>query len=130
MWQDVGADFTERGRIYLPQDEMRRFGVTETQIQVGEFTPAYRELLRDLTGRTRVLFAAGRPIENRVDSDLASTLRLFRCGGEAILDAIEAIDFNTLNKRPIVTRATRLGLLSGTLINRLAAALRYKGVTA
>jgi squalene synthase HpnC len=126
MWQDVGPDLEVRDRIYLPQDEMDRFGVTVQQLQEGEFTPAYRELLRYLVGKTRVLFAEGQPIEDRVDADLASTLRLFRRGGEAILDAIEAIDFNTIHRRPIVTKGAKVRLLAGAFTGKIAAAFRPK----
>jgi len=126
MWQDVGPDLIGRGRIYLPEDEMRRFGVTQEQLQASEFTPAYRELLRYLVGKTRILFAEGQPIEDRVDADLASALRLFRRGGEAILDAIEAIDFNTLQHRPIVTKAVKMRLVAGALTGKLTASFRSK----
>lgn len=130
MWQDVGNDLAERGRIYLPADEMERFGVTRDQLAARKFTPAYRELLRYLVGRTRSMLAEGAAIEDRVDADLAITLRLFRRGGESILDAIEAAEFDTLSQRPYVSKAAKARLLLGALASKLRVPLtgnRKKG---
>lgn len=124
FWQDVGQDFHERQRIYLPVEEMERFGVTLEQVKHGKVTPEYRELMRYLVGRTRVLFAEGSRIEEKVNADLASTLRLFREGGLAILSAIEAIDYDTLTQRPVVSKSAKLRLLSGALFGKLTAPFR------
>ena len=60
-WQDVTIDL-RRGRIYLPEDALRRFGVTESDLQSGRATEAFRALMRDRVARTRALFAPGRSL--------------------------------------------------------------------
>ncbi len=45
FWQDVRVDFA-KGRVYLPQDDMRRFGVSDETIAQGVATPEFRALLR------------------------------------------------------------------------------------
>ena len=117
FWQDVSVDIG-KGRIYLPQEDLRRFGCVEEQIVEGRFDERSRELMRFEVGRARALFAEGSALERRVARSVRTDLRLFRLGGEAILDAIEAAGYDTLSARPRVTRArkARLALASGARI--------------
>ncbi|MBS1815857.1 MAG: squalene synthase HpnC [Acidobacteria bacterium] len=119
FWQDVGEDLRERNRIYIPQDAMERFGVTREQMERGETTPQYRTMLADLCSQARQMLNDGALLEQRVDKELASTLWLFRNGGLSILDAIAAIDYDTLNRRPVVTKQRKAALLLGALWRRL-----------
>jgi len=112
FWQDVVEDW-ERGRRYLPADEMVRFGVTDEQIAARQFTPEYRALMTHLVELTRAMLREGAAISNRVDRELETTLDLFRKGGEAILDAIEAQGFDTLKQRPEVSKWKKLRLVAG-----------------
>jgi len=112
FWQDVVEDW-ERGRRYLPADLMARFGVTDEQVAVRRFTPEFRGLMQHLVGLTRTMLREGGAISGRVDRELATTLDLFRKGGEAILDAIEAQGFDTLKRRPEVSKWKKLRLVAG-----------------
>lgn len=120
FWQDAGEDLRERGRIYIPQDAMQRHGVTREQMERGENTAQYKEMLRELCDEARAMLNAGAPLEKLVDRELASTLWLFRNGGLSILNAIAAIDYETLTRRPVVTKAKKLSLLVGALTRRIA----------
>ncbi len=55
FWQDVREDYT-RGRVYIPQDDMKRFGVTDDTIAAGSATPQFRALLRHEVDYARSLF--------------------------------------------------------------------------
>jgi squalene synthase HpnC len=114
FWQDVVED-AERGRRYLPADAMLSFGVEEGQILGRVFTPEFRAMIEHLVIRTRHMLREGGAISRHVDKDLAVTLDLFRKGGEAILKGIAAEDFDVLRGRPVVSKATKLGLLVGAL---------------
>lgn len=120
FWQDVGEDLRERNRIYIPQDAMQRHGVTRESMERGENTPQYKAMLRELSDAARAMLNVGAPLEQKVDRELASTLWLFRNGGLSILDAIKAIDYETLTRRPVVTKPRKLSLLFGALTRRLA----------
>ena len=61
FWQDVSADYA-RGRIYLPLEDMQRYGVDEATIARREPTPAFRELMRHEVDYARQLFAQGLPL--------------------------------------------------------------------
>lgn len=89
FWQDVSIDL-QKDRIYLPQDEMRRFGVTEEDLRAGRATPAVCELIRFQVERTRQLFAAGRELCALAPHPrLRWELKLTWLGGMRILERIE-----------------------------------------
>ncbi|HET7102572.1 MAG TPA: squalene synthase HpnC [Terracidiphilus sp.] len=109
FWQDVRVDYA-KGRIYLPQDDMQRFGVTEMDIAGGRATPGFRAVLQSEVELTRQLFQQGLPLIGMVGRDLALDLDLFSRGGLEILRAIERCNYDVLGARPAITRRTRLAL--------------------
>ncbi len=128
FWQDVGEDLRERDRIYLPQDAMANYGVTEAGLRGGRESDGYRAMLRELVTETRAMLLQGAPLIDRVDRDLAATLRLFTQGGLAILDAIEAIHYNTLSRRPEVSKGAKLRLLAGAGLGKMGLHRGSKGL--
>ena len=128
FWQDVGEDLQERDRIYIPQDRMATYGITETDLRGGTETNAFRAMMRELVDETRTMLLEGAPLIDRVDRELAATLRLFTEGGLAILRAIEQIDYNTLSRRPEVSKAAKMRLLLGAGISKLGIHRGSKGL--
>jgi squalene synthase HpnC len=108
FWQDVRVDFA-KGRIYLPQDDMRRFGVTDETIAAGAAAP-FRALLDYEVDFARRLFEEGLPLIGMVGRELAIDLDLFSRGGLAILRAIERQDYDVLSARPTIAKRTKLAL--------------------
>jgi squalene synthase HpnC len=121
FWQDVVEDW-ERDRRYLPANLMTQFGVTDDDIAAHRFTPQFRALMEHLVSYTRAMLHEGGAISQHVDRELATTLDLFRKGGDSILDAIAAQGFNTLKSRPEVSKARKLKLLAGALWGKLLGA--------
>lgn len=117
FWQDVSVDI-EKGRIYLPLEDLQRFGVDEQQIIDRRFDERFRELMKFEVKRARVCFAEGKKLERRVSRSVRTDIRLFRLGGEAILDAIEDAGYDTLSARPRVTKGVkaRLALVNGARV--------------
>ena len=122
FWQDVVED-AERGRRYIPAEDMLRFGVEEGQLAGRVFTPEFRDMIESLVVRTREMLREGGAISLHVDKELAVTLDLFRKGGDAILDGITAQDFDVLRGSPVVTRVKKLLLLAGALLAKLRAGM-------
>ncbi len=118
FWQDVSRDL-EKGRIYIPLDVLAVHGLTETDILERRFDARYVSLMKDLIARTRGLFAAGLPLARRVDSTLRVDIELFSRGGMWILDAIEAQGYDTLHRRPALTKTAKVRLLGRALGSRL-----------
>lgn len=109
FWQDVRVDFS-KGRVYLPQDDMQRFGVGDETIANGIATPAFRALLDYEVDFARRLFEEGLPLIGMVGRELAVDLDLFSRGGLAILRAIERQDYDVLSARPAIAKRTKLAL--------------------
>jgi squalene synthase HpnC len=109
FWQDVRRDFA-KGRIYLPKDDMDRFGVGEETIAGTHATPEFRALLRHEVDYARGLFEEGLPLVGMVHRDLALDLELFSSGGLEILRAIERRNYDVLGSRPTLSKRTKLKL--------------------
>src|SRR5580704_11821699 len=123
FWQDVKVDFA-KDRVYLPQDDMQRFGVTDATIQQGIATPEFRALLRYEVDFARNLFIQGLPLISMVDRDLALDLDLFSRGGLEILNAIEQRDYDVLSVRPAISKATKIALALRAVSGKLLPFLR------
>lgn len=130
FWQDVASDYHQRDRIYIPQDAMLRFGVTEETIASGVATPAFRDLLRDQVEYARRLFEEGIPLIGMVDSDLALDLDLFSRGGLEILRAIEQRDYDVLSARPAISKSRKITLALRAISGKLIPGLRLKSKAA
>jgi squalene synthase HpnC/squalene synthase HpnD len=117
FWQDVSRDL-EKGRIYIPLDALAAHGLTEGDITARRFDERYVALMKSLIARTRELFAAGMPLTERLEGSLRIDIELFGRGGLAVLDAIEASGYNTLERRPAISKFTQLGLLGGALVRK------------
>jgi len=103
FWQDVGIDIG-KGRIYLPQEDLARFGVGEEQIAQGETNPAWRALMRFEVERARALMLEGAPLATRLPGRIGWELRLVVQGGLRILEAIEHADYDVFRRRPQLKR--------------------------
>src|SRR5579859_481897 len=120
FWQDVSRDL-DKGRIYIPLDAAAAQGLTENDIVERRFDERYVRLMQGLISRTRALFAEGLPLAKMVDSRLSVDLEMFSRGGIAVLDDIEAMGYDTLHKRPAVSKLKQARLLGHTLVKQLVA---------
>lgn len=110
FWQDVTVDWP-KGRVYLPLEDLERFGVTEEQIAARRFTPEFRELMQFEVERARRLFSQGLPLLYMVPKRLRLDLELFTRGGEEILNLIEAQGYDVLTSRPALSKGRKVGLI-------------------
>ncbi|MES1982192.1 MAG: squalene synthase HpnC [Pseudomonadota bacterium] len=99
FWQDVARDYA-MGRIYLPQDEMAQFGVTEEHIAVGRVDAAWQQLMQFQVRRARALMRNGAPLGTLLSGRIALEMRLIIAGGNRILDKLEAAQFDMFQRRP------------------------------
>jgi squalene synthase HpnC len=126
FWQDVRVDF-KKGRVYLPQSDMKRFGVTDETIAGGVATAEFRALMRYEVDYARSLFAEGLPLIGKVGRALALDLDLFSRGGLQILRAIERQDYDVLSARPSISKSTKLALSLRAVTGKLLPFLRLDG---
>jgi len=91
FWQDVALDF-DRGRVYMPEEELRVHGAAVTELAGGRLTPAWQRALAGAAQRTRDLFAAGRPLCDAVSGRLRYELRATWLGGVRVLDQVGRVE--------------------------------------
>ena len=118
FWQDVSRDL-EKGRIYIPLDALAAHGLTEEGIVARRFDARYVSLMKDLISHTRKLFAEGLPLARSIDSAMRVDIEMFSRGGLAVLDAIEASGYNTLQRRPSIPKSKQAMLLARALVQRV-----------
>jgi len=103
FWQDIAVDWRKH-RVYLPQEDLARFGVTEAQVAAARCDGGWRALLAFETGRARALLAAGRPLAQALPWRMALELRGVLAGGHRILDGIDAAGGDVFRHRPQLGR--------------------------
>lgn len=99
FWQDVAIDW-KKERIYLPQDDMQTFGVTETHLKQQHADEAFRNLMCFQVERARALMLSGAPLAKRLPGRIGWELRLIVQGGLRILERLEAVDYDVFRRRP------------------------------
>ena len=114
FWQDVTVDM-QKDRVYIPLDVMERHGYTEEDLFAHRFTPAFREVMREIVDRARELFLEGLPLIGMVERRLALDLDLFSRGGMRVLDKIAQQNYDVLSARPAIGKAERVALLLASL---------------
>ena len=99
FWQDLSVDIP-RGRLYLPQDDCARFGVTQNDILERKVNPATTKLIAACAELAGASMQKGSPLVHRLPGRAGWELRLVVQGGLRILDKIAAMNHATLQQRP------------------------------
>ena len=115
FWQDVRRDW-DKGRVYLPQEDMERFGYTEEELAEGVCNQAFRDLMAWEVERAQGLFEQGLPLVETLEGTARLHVKLFSLGGMRVLDAIRAQDYDVLSKRPVVSGRRKAWLLAKTYL--------------
>ncbi len=115
FWQDVARDY-HKGRIYLPLEDMERFGCSEEELAGGVVTPELRQLLGFEVERAMDLFRQGAPLAATLDGAARLDVALFTRGGVAVLEAIRKQGYDVLTARPSLSRARKAGLFLSTWV--------------
>jgi phytoene synthase len=120
--RDLGAD-AAGGRVYLPQEDLRRFGVSEDDLSAGRLTPAVRELLRFEVERTRQLYAAARAALPTEDRRAMLPAQVMCAIYARLLEEIERRAYDVFSSRVALSDGRRLCLaLAAWAENRLGLA--------
>jgi phytoene synthase len=101
FWQDVAKDIAI-GRIYLPLDEMAKFGVTAAQIEAQICDENWRALMQFQVSRARALMLQGAPLGSILTGRIGLEMRMIIAGGLRILDKIEKVQFDVYRRRPVL----------------------------
>lgn len=113
--RDLKPD-AERGRIYLPLDELRRFGYPEEDLLRGRHTRPFVELMRFQADRTHAYYRAARAALPRADRRRLLAAEIMRVTYHALLRAIEARQFRVFAKRVRLSAPYKLALALGVFL--------------
>ncbi len=119
FWQDLAVDL-RKGRVYLPREDMERFGYSTHDLERHAVTPAFRELMAFECARARELFMRGLPLAGMLDRNRGREVRLFAGGGLAILDRLEEVGYDAFTARPTLSRWAKVGLVARSLVGGTA----------
>lgn len=89
FYQDLAQDYHEHRRIYLPQDELQRFGVTEYHFRERVTDYAMKQLMTLQFSRARTLLQDGAPLGRRLPGRIGLELRMIIHGGLRVLNKLE-----------------------------------------
>ncbi|MDR0578632.1 MAG: squalene synthase HpnC [Candidatus Accumulibacter sp.] len=114
FWQDIALDWA-KGRVYLPRDDLARFGVDERSIAEGRRTPEWAALLDFQIERSRHLMLAGAPLARDLPGRLGWEIRLTVQGGLRILERIQQTRGDVFRHRPLLGPADWLRMAKRAL---------------
>jgi squalene synthase HpnC len=118
FWQDLSVDWA-KGRLYVPLEDFDRFGYTENELSRGVVDERFRRMMAFEVERARGYLLSGVPLLDLVSSarlrfELSFTVR----GGLAILEAVRAIGYDVVHRRPSLSKMNKAGILLRTLLRR------------
>lgn len=100
FWQDVDIDYVKDNRVYLPQDDMARFGVTEQHLSRRTCDDAWQSLMKFQVDRARGLMLSGSELGKTLPGRIGLEIRATIQGGLRILEKIERAGYDVFRRRP------------------------------
>jgi phytoene synthase len=107
------------GRVYLPQEDLRRFGYRNEQLQAGDRDEAFRALMRFEVERARSYYKAGRPLAGLLPPAGRAVYQVMQRTYQGLLDVIEERDYDVFSSRVSLSRWRKLGLVVQAMPVRL-----------
>lgn len=102
FWQDVAVDW-QKDRVYIPQEDLRRFNVSEQQIADGDTSGQWTPLMRHQIERSLRMLQAGAPLGKVLKGRIGLELRTIVMGGERILQKLNDCGGDVFRHRPVLT---------------------------
>jgi squalene synthase HpnC len=117
FWQDVAVDWG-KGRVYIPQEDLGRYGVSEDDIAQGRADQRWRALMAFQCHRARAMLRSGAPLAARLPGRLGMEIRATIHGGAAILDKIDAVSGDVFHRRPELRSLDWLRIIAKTVAGK------------
>jgi squalene synthase HpnC len=110
FWQDISVDL-KKDRIYIPQEDFTHFSYSEADLRMGVVNERFRNLMKFEVARVCRIFEQGQALPKKLSWPLSWEIRLTELGGRQILRKIRKQNYDTLNKRPTLTKWEWIPLL-------------------
>lgn len=108
--QDVAIDY-QKDRIYLPQDELARYGIEESQVREGDSGGRWQAFMHFQIERARRLLEAGAPLGRVLPGRIGLEMRMIILGGESILRKLHKTGGDVFTRRPVLVPADWASML-------------------
>jgi len=118
FWQDVAIDFG-KGRIYIPQEDLDRFRISEETLTRKKYDDDFAKLMNFEVKRTRELFELGKPLVHTIPGRFGFELRATWLGGMTILRKITEANGDIFSRRPTIRKKDIPKILFGAITGRL-----------
>ena len=110
FWQDVAVDW-RKGRVYIPQDDLLKFGVAEEQIAAGRADAVFQRLMALQCRRAFRMLKAGSPLAKELKGRIGLELRMIVLGAQMILQKLDACRYDVFAQRPLLDKKDWLIML-------------------
>lgn len=117
FWQDVAIDW-QKNRVYLPQEDLQKYGVSEQHIADGRADLAFQRLMHAQCNKAYKMLKAGAPLVRSLKGRLGWELRLIVLGGQRILQKLEENQYDVFNKRPVLNKKDWLMIVRRCVFNK------------
>lgn len=101
FWQDVALDW-QKGRVYIPQDDLQKFGISEQQIADGKVNLPFQQLMAYECERAFKMLHAGSPLGRTLKGRIGFELRMIVMGGQTILQKLDVCKYDVFTQRPVL----------------------------
>ena len=118
FWQDIPIDY-QKGRIYIPLEDMERFRYTESELSQKIYNDAFIQLMQHEINRADDFFQKGLPLAKSLTGKIRIDVECFSRGGMKILDKIRKINYNVLNHRPTISKWNKAWLLMKVALKQI-----------
>lgn len=109
-WQDIAIDW-QKGRVYLPQEDLARFGIGESQIAEGRWDATWAAMMDFQIDRARGMMTAGSALVHLLPGRIGFELRLIVASGFRMLDKLQRVRGDVFRRRPVITKRDWPGIL-------------------
>lgn len=118
FWQDIAIDY-EKGRVYVPQDDLARFGVVESDLVAHSISPSRKALIAYQIDRARAMLESGAPLAGRLQGRIGMELGLIVEGGLSIARKLRRLNERGIESRPVVRPLDWAAIFARASIRRL-----------
>ena len=117
FWQDVAVDW-QKNRVYIPQEDLAKFGVSEAQIAEGRADFAFQKLMAYQCERAFKMLKGGSPLGKTLKGRLGFELRMIVVGGQLILQKLDGVKYDVFTQRPVLDKKDWLIILKRALLRK------------
>lgn len=117
FWQDVAVDW-QKGRVYIPLDDLARFNISEEQISEQKADFGFQRLMAYECNRAFQMLKGGSPLGKKLKGRIGFELRMIVVGGQLILQKLDGVKYDVFTQRPVLDKKDWLIILKRAFLKK------------